>query len=678
MLRRQPLTIPTVEIIDDLLIDNWELRWQVLNIFYQTRKRHPSPAAISKLSSQVVNVLQGENDVNLNLITLALYLLEGRPGIFRLLRKLYLIDNQPETTELATLKKLVASGDQQHTFFHFFLYLLRQEQFPDSAVTLCRRWFNPEELLQLYSAIADPARQLTAFSDLSRQHPEADFNDILLADDLQRLRDNHHLVIFLRPPLPAATAGEIEKMILQMLEERRHLPAALAACRRLKIKAAAALLEELLADKDAFPAACAALGSIGATAGLEKLLRESRALFGGKKAEAAALLGFYHQPEALKALEKLAGSRKQKIREAACVSLARLGSEEALAVLVRETLAAGGKEKKQLLAVIAGGSWDSCPVALADKLVPLAAEPALAPEIFQALEAMGKLERLVPLATALKPPLKNEHQKTMCLYLARQADRPEVRKILLPHLHHPDWSFSYCLLNLLQRHFTIEDFPTLFALLRQREEYKSLTIKERLELGKGDEEFIPAMCTFFNRRPEVPEQLLFRMTNALLTSRMPVRTQELEKIFAGHEAALPRLLYAFYHGSEGSQDVKTEAYFLLLCCYYLDQINIDGASSFAIIVNATRKYSGFFSLSIWAIIHAILQTERQTTSTSRLPYLDQLLQVLRGREGVTELRDLALTIKKRIFSLSRDLYVFTETNQCRDIQVFKVKKHHGH
>ncbi|MBW1646325.1 MAG: hypothetical protein JRJ56_08405, partial [Deltaproteobacteria bacterium] len=289
---RPSLIIPTTEIIDDLLIDNWELRWQVLDIFYKTRKRHPTQAAVGKLSNQVVNALQGENDVNLNLITLALFLLDGRPGIFKLLRKLYIIDNQPETEELATLKKLVASGDQRHTFFHFFHHLFQQDQFPDSAITLCRRWFRPGELLRLYNAIREPEKQLTAFTDLRQQYPDADFNETLLADDLQLLRDNPRLVMLLRPPLPAAAAATVEKMVIELLRDRQHLPAATAACRHLKIKTAAAALAELLAAPagDLYAAVCAALGSIDARDGLEKLLRESRALLGGKKAEAAALL----------------------------------------------------------------------------------------------------------------------------------------------------------------------------------------------------------------------------------------------------------------------------------------------------------------------------------------------------------------------------------------------------
>ncbi|RLB58703.1 MAG: hypothetical protein DRG80_06975, partial [Deltaproteobacteria bacterium] len=62
---QQLINIPTLEIIDDLLIDNWELRWQVLDIFYQTRakvrnfaKSSPYHRAIAKLCNQTINNLQ--------------------------------------------------------------------------------------------------------------------------------------------------------------------------------------------------------------------------------------------------------------------------------------------------------------------------------------------------------------------------------------------------------------------------------------------------------------------------------------------------------------------------------------------------------------------------------------------------------------------------------------------
>ena len=683
---KTPLLFPAPEIIDDLLIDNWELRWQVLDIFHQTKlqlKKHPSSSAKTKLNhlmNLLINTLQGENDKNLNLIALALFFLDGRAGIFKLLNKLGMVGDESELKELSDLQKRIIIGDRQHTFFHYFQYIF-QHNFFDSAITLCRRWFSGQELFQLFLAVHDPGKQAQAFLALQQQFPQIDFNELVTADNCRLLKDNPRLVIFLKKPLSQEIQSLVEKIVFELLPQREQLELAMVACRNLKIEAAEPFLIKLLADKDFFPAACMALGAIGSQAGLSKVLKASRSLLrSSRKIEAITLLGYYQLPETLKTLKKLVKSRKQKVRESAYISLSRLGSQEALEILIEcAIVVVAGKEKKQLLQIISNSYWKpQCSVQSAGKLIDLAGDVSLAPEIFQALENLGRLELLVPTMVNFAPPLKNEYQKTMCLFLARQADNPEIKKLILPHLAHPDWGFSYCLLNLLRDHFTIEDFPVLFNLLQLRESYKPLTIKERLELGKGEDEFVPSMCIFFNQHQDVVEQLLFNLINDIVNGKLPAKINELEKIFADHGERLKQLIYSFYTSGSAEPEVDNEVYFLLLFCRYLDQITIDGASSFAVIVNSTRKYSGFFSQSIWFIVRAVLQAERKTTDTAHLPYLDQLLKILHGRQGVDDLRQLALTIKKRIFSLSRDLYVFTESSQYRDILVIKVKKNYGY
>ncbi len=196
-----------------------------------------------------------------------------------------------------------------------------------------------------------------------------------------------------------------------------------------------------------------------------------------------------------------------------------------------------------------------------------------------------------------------------------------------------------------------------------------------MELGKGDEEFIPAMCHYLNQHPQVARQLLFTINNHLLTRKPPLKVKEFEEVLSGHPDGLKQLIT---ESPFEQQNVPPEAvYVLLLFCRYLDEITVDGSSCFAIIVNMTRKYSGFFAETIWSIIMRILQAERTSTDTAILPYLDQILEILRGRQNVEELRSMVITIKKRIFSLSRDLIVYIESNRYRDLQVFKVKKIHG-
>ena len=194
-------------------------------------------------------------------------------------------------------------------------------------------------------------------------------------------------------------------------------------------------------------------------------------------------------------------------------------------------------------------------------------------------------------------------------------------------------------------------------------------------MGKGDDEFVPAMCHYLNQHPQTLSTLLFKINNHLMTRKPPLKLKELEQVLNGHPAGLKQLITEAPFGQ--GKVPQEELYVLLLFCSYLDEITVDGSSCFAIIVNKTRKYSGFFTEIIWSIILKILQSERTSTDTAILPYLDQLLETLRGRQDGEDLRTMALAIKKRIFSLSRDLVVFIESNRSRDLQVLKVKKVNG-
>ena len=679
----QPVTIPTTEIIDDLLIDNWELRWQVLDIFYQTHdkvrnfaKSSPYHRSIVKLCEHVISLLQGENDVNLHLILLAVYLLDGLEGTLRVFKKIEIANPPTDPEKFQLLEKKVLRKEPNYSFFNYFLFLFQENLSRDSTLNLSLKLFEAEELLKLFSHISNPQQQALSFKLLRQEFPQTNFNGMLISNDLQMIKENPELITCLKPPLEPDIFKQVETLALSHLAERQHLESMLEACGRLKIQAAVPHIKALLQDKDLWPLATSALGQIGTEIGMEVLIASSRSLFTRKKVEAAMLLAHYHQqPAAIECLIKLGTSHNRKVRKIALASLARTGHPQALNTLINQVMKAPAKSKKALLAVIARSKWSNVPETQAEKIVSLAEDSSLGPEIFQALKAMGHEDFLLSWFNKLEVPLRTDYHKEACLFLAEYAAIPAVKKALLSHLQHPDWGFSYRLLCKLSDSFVINDFPCLLKLLELRESYKPLTIKERLELGKGDEEFIPAMCHYLNQHPQVARQLLFTINNHLLTRKPPLKVKEFEEVLSGHPDGLKQLIT---ESPFEQQNVPPEAvYVLLLFCRYLDEITVDGSSCFAIIVNMTRKYSGFFAETIWSIIMRILQAERTSTDTAILPYLDQILEILRGRQNVEELRSMVITIKKRIFSLSRDLIVYIESNRYRDLQVFKVKKIHG-
>lgn len=676
---KPPINIPTPDIIDDLLIDNWELRWQVLDIFYQTRVKSSSyNPAVKKIIRQTISMLQGEHDVNLGLIILAVYLLGGYEAIFKVFNELE-IANPPEpekSAALQSLQKKVLNGERGHSFFDYFHFLFKEDLFRESTLTLSLKLFAPDELKKLFWHIPDPRQQAQGFHQLRQQFPQTDLNDMLLADNLLLLKKNPRLIACLQAPLEADIFKQVEALALSNFGKPEFLDATLAACSQLKIHAAVPHISKLVDDKRLRKQAIAALGRLGTEVGMSTFVAASRSIFSGKKIEAAEALGNYNKPEAIECLQKLSNAHNKKLREVALNSLAGSGQPQALTILINMIAKAPEKEKKKLLSAVADHDWPNIPEPLAQKIASLIDEhSSLAPEISQALAAMNHGHLLLPWFKHQPAPLISDQQREICLLLADYAATPAVRNALLPHLQHPNWGFSYQLLCKLHNYFTIEDFPTLLNLLALRESYKPLTIKERLELGKGDDRFVPAMCHYLNQHPQTCNKLLFTINNHLLTRKPPLRIKELEKVLEGHPNGLKQLITeAPFEQHNVSPE---ELYVLLLFSHYLDEIAVDGCSCFAIIVNQTRKYSGFFTEIIWSIILKILQSERTSTSTTILPYLDQLLATLRGRQGVEELRSMALAIKKRIFSLSRDLVVYSESNRSRELQVFKVKKVNG-
>lgn len=686
-----PVQIPSSEIIDDLLTDNWELRFQVLDIFHQVRagiKTHartsPQHRAADRLAGRIIDFLQSETDVNLHLIILAVALLGGPEKIVRVFRRLRIDDPLQNDSEFSTLTERILRGERGTNFFHYFHYLFSRGIFPYSAIVICLRLFTPTELITLFCAMPDSHDKESAFLLLGKLHADHDFNPRLLADGLDLPRRHPPALALINQPAggddsaAGATLAEITTLVEAQLDPGGYRRAALEACRRIGLHALTPRLTRLLAeegDDDRRAELFYTIATLGSTTGLDEALKGSRSLLPARCLAAVERLARYRAPEAVNRLSELATSRRPKIRRTAVNGLITGGNAAAVPSLMKRFAAAGKKEQLELLTGIARRRWTGVDTRL---LAPLAAwvdNPELAPAVLEACEALGGENLLIPLIERLPEPLKDRHHKALCLAVARLAGSPRVKKLLLPHLLHPDWGFSCELLNRLRPFFTINDFPLLFRLLELRESYRPLTVRERLELGKGDDEFIPAMCRYLNEHPQVVNRLLFRLVNQQLTRKPPQTASELDEVFSGHPPALRKVIFSAL--DDAAEAAPEQLHTTRLFCRHLHEITVDGVDCFALMVNKTRRYSGFFTRQIMAIVTDILEGQRTSTDAALLPHLEQLLAVLHQRDGIDHIRRLALDIKRRIYTMSRDLYVYVEASRYRDLRVYSVRKVNG-
>ncbi|MCK5916149.1 MAG: hypothetical protein KAG92_08415, partial [Deltaproteobacteria bacterium] len=159
--------IPAPEIIDDLLTENWELRWQVLEIFYRVQsgvRNHARTSKerqeVSRLGKKLSSTLNGPNDRNLQLIMTAAYFLGNNDFIFKIFSHLGVDDDDDFYPGLSKIKRELNKIGGKLDFFDYFLALISSqtgvERTTAIATTLAINLFSPEKALELIITTPSP------------------------------------------------------------------------------------------------------------------------------------------------------------------------------------------------------------------------------------------------------------------------------------------------------------------------------------------------------------------------------------------------------------------------------------------------------------------------------------------------------------------------------------------
>ncbi|NPA24806.1 MAG: hypothetical protein GXO34_03145, partial [Deltaproteobacteria bacterium] len=291
---RQQL-IPQSDIINDLLAENWELRWRVFETFYRTQLILRDFSRSSReyrqardLCREMADRLNGASDVNLHLILTAAWFLGRSHFLLLVLEKLGVDD--PETDNLETLhqKKPLTANQPETTFFDYFHSLLKRGKAVDVATRVAVRIFPAEEAFRLIIAIPASEPRQAGVRLFRECHPDKFFNQFLLADNLSRLRQMPELLDFIAPPLTPEEISEIENLVRELLVPgAAGLDFALRAVERLQLKSCREALEAL----GDHPPALVIRTRLGETEICHRLLKEARSWRKKKRIAALARLG---------------------------------------------------------------------------------------------------------------------------------------------------------------------------------------------------------------------------------------------------------------------------------------------------------------------------------------------------------------------------------------------------
>ncbi|HDS15156.1 MAG TPA: hypothetical protein ENN66_00720 [Proteobacteria bacterium] len=354
-------------------------------------------------------------------------------------------------------------------------------------------------------------------------------------------------------------------------------------------------------------------------------------------------------------------------QQLALTALGKMRSSAALKVLL-ETLAESRRPEKTkaVLRALSGPPWPGESADAAKQLARRAENIELYPELLKALAALECNQDWTDLLASCKSPLQQPHYREIALFMCRQAQRPQIRKQLLSLLEDPDWNFSYRLLNLLSPHFRSDDIPTLLNLLKDREERRALTIQERLTRGQDLEKINSALTEFLNQHPEIAHLVLTRLLFDIAAGNMPTNLELLTQVH-GRPPELQALLL-------GQQPDSEPDFPLLLAAGQLSEIMVDGSDCFALVVHRTRRYSGFFREAVNSILHQLLEQERELAEFQSLPILNRIIDFIRGQPHYPDLREKVLARIIRITRNCRELKVFSEASQTRDLKIIKIRK----
>ncbi len=248
------------EIINNLLTENWQLRWQALEIFHRIRISIRNHAQSSRehreflrLGKKLAAHLNEPSDRNLHLIMTAAYFLGGNRFIFLIFPHLGIDDSDDFYPALSKLKKALINEEPDLSFFDYFHALFSSskaiERTTAIAAALAIRVFSAEKTLQLLIDIPHPESRSAAFDLFQETYPESFFNDYLFVDGLEILTKQPELLRFIAPPLTADQAqGCTIAANFLLADSPNNRTTAIRAIGRLKLDQCLPLLDEFQDD----------------------------------------------------------------------------------------------------------------------------------------------------------------------------------------------------------------------------------------------------------------------------------------------------------------------------------------------------------------------------------------------------------------------------------------------
>jgi hypothetical protein len=674
--------IPTPEIIDDLLAENWELRWRVFESFYRARLLLKDFSRSSQEYKQARGLclgmarrLNGASDVNLHLVLAAAWLLGDNHFLLLALENLGVDDPERDNPITRSVKRPLHGNHPEASFFACFKSLIERGIAIDAAGRTAVRIFPPESALELVASIPESEARNEALVRLREEHPAFYANSRLLhGEGKSRLQQQPELLTFIGPPLEEEEKKFLEPLLADWLRTAAE-PAtswALRALRRLELDPGP--LQSQLAALADHPELLALQAQRGNREAQERLLKEARAWRRGKRLAALERLVGARQPEIIALFSERLQKGSPEEQQLSRAGLVAAGTREAVAALLeRATECRNPQEQKVVLAALAQTQVARPELRPADysaRLAALAEQNELYPELAQALENTPPGPAWEEKLTGLKSPVIEPARQEIAVLLAGAANRPQIREQLSRLLRDLDWGFSYRLLNRLAPHFGAREIPLLLQLLAEREERRELTVKERLTKGRDLEQLPEALAEFFLQRPDIAARMVRRLVVEIIAGRPPQPQRLLEEL-----KQQPPALAALVLGGEPDKIGPAGASLpRMLAWKMLSAIEVDGSDVFALVVHRTRHYGGFFRMRISEVIGRIIENDPELQNPDGLPLLEKIIDFIRGQPEHQALREKLLDRRQQVIRRCRELQVFSEASQTRDLQVFKIRK----
>ena len=675
--------MPALEIIDDLLTENWQLRWQVLETFHRAQLKIRNHAQNSRehqeflrLGKKLAACLNQPSDRNLHLILTAAYFLGGNHFIFLIFPQLGIDDSDDFYPGLTKLKKALVNEEPNLSFYDYFHSLFSSskaiERTTAIAAALAIRLFSPEKALPLLIDIPHPEPRSAAFDLYQEAYPEYSFNHYLLADGLEILRGQPELLRFITPPLTADQVEECAALVCFMFTDSPdNQTTAIQAIGRLKLDQCLPLLHELKEDN---LEAAAVHAQLGDEYGYRDLLKAGKSWRRKKRIAALPGLAFCKSFDALEVLKKRVAKGDLDERRLALIALGQNQHPETLPFLIA-TLEqeSRNEERRLLLTLLARHPNSTFDPLTANLLAQWHDNNNLYPELLEALAAFGYGDKWEKIINSFSPPLLLPHHQKIALFMTRFADRPTIRKTLLALLIDIDWTFSFRLLILLQPSLNGNDLKTLLILLQECEEARELTIQERLSKGNDISRFNEALCEFLNLNPAQTERILSNFMAELMEGNLPQK-DELAVRFQLQPADLKKLILG---AGEFSSTLPEPGLPLLHILRILSGINLNGSSCLAAVINRTRRYGGFFQQTISTSISTMIDHDHNLQETQALPDLHAIINFLRQRPHYNKLRQKILQHIAKITRNAKDLLICLNPAHDRDLRIINIRRNLG-